>query len=74
MYKFFGYFNEVESHNKSRQSDLAPDNFWVTQFGFIRLCTTVSIGTTITDLWRLFLYGFKRDYYDKLISITELLE
>ena len=23
MYKFFGYVNEVDSHNKSRQSDLA---------------------------------------------------
>ena len=28
--KFLGSVNEVESHNKSRQSDLALDKFWAT--------------------------------------------
>ena len=27
MYKFFGYVNEVESHKKSRQSDLTLEKF-----------------------------------------------
>ena len=27
MYKFFGSVNEVESHNKSRQSNIALDKF-----------------------------------------------
>ena len=30
MYKLFGSVNEVEYHNKSRQSDLALDKFWAT--------------------------------------------
>ena len=30
--------NEVDSHNKSRQSDLALEKWWVTQCGWMRLC------------------------------------
>ena len=69
MYKFFGAVNEVESHNNSRQSDLALENFWVTQCGWLRLCTTVSMGMTITYCWELFCYGVKRHHYEKLIGI-----
>ena len=39
--------NEVDSHKKSRQSDLALEKWWVTQCGWMRLCTTVSMGITI---------------------------
>ena len=53
--------NEVESHNKSRQSDLALEKWWVTQFVWLRLCTTVSMGINITDFWKLFRCGVKRD-------------
>ena len=49
--------SEVESHKKSRQSDLALDKLWVTQCGWMRLCTTVSMGMSITDFWKLFCYG-----------------
>ena len=35
--------NEVDSHNKSRQSDLALEKQWVTQCGWLRLCTAVSM-------------------------------
>ena len=49
MSKFFGSFNELESHKKSRQSDLALEKFWVTQCGWIRLCNTVVMGMKITD-------------------------
>ena len=31
--------NEVDSHNKSRQSYLALEKWWVTQFGWLWLCT-----------------------------------
>ena len=41
--------NEVDSHNKSRQSDLALEKWWVTQCGWLRLCTTVAMGMNITD-------------------------
>ena len=30
--------------------------------------------TTITNCWKLFSYGVKRDHYDKLIGIRELSE
>ena len=35
MYKLFGSVHKVNSHNKSRQSDLATKKFWVTQCGWI---------------------------------------
>ena len=41
MSKFYGSVNEVDSHNKLRQSDIALKKFWVTQCGWIRLCTAV---------------------------------
>ena len=33
MYKFSAYVYEVDSHNKSKQSDLALEKFWVTHCG-----------------------------------------
>ena len=36
--------------------------------------TTVAMGMTITNCWKLFSYGVKRYYYDKLIGIRELSE
>ena len=64
---------EVESNNKQIQSDMALEKWWVTQCGRIQLCTTVSMGMTINNCWKLFCYGFKRYHYEKLISIKELL-
>ena len=66
--------NEVDSHNKSRQSDLALEKWWVNQCGWLRLCTSVAMGMTITNCWKLFLYGVKREHYDKLIGIREFSE
>ena len=74
MSKTFSAVNEVESHNKSRQSDLALKKWWVTQCGWLRLCKTFSMGMTITNCWKLFRYGVKRDHYDKLIVIIEFSE
>ena len=42
--------------------------------GWLRLCTTVAAGMTITNFWKLFRYGVKREHYDKFIGIRELLE
>ena len=50
---------------KSRQSDLALEKFWVTQCVWLQLCTTVAMITTITNFWKLFYYGVKRDLYEK---------
>ena len=65
--------NEVDSNNKSRQSDLALEKWWVTQCSCIRLCTTVAMGMTITNCWELFRYGVKRNRYEKLIGTSELI-
>ena len=61
--------NEVDSHNKSRQSDLEMEKWWVNQYGWLLLCTTVAIGMTITNCWKLFRYGVKREHYEKSIGI-----
>ena len=74
MYKFFGSDNEVESHNKSRRSDLSLEKFWVAQCVWIRLCKTVDKRMTITNFWKLFCYGVKRDCCEKLIGIRAFLE
>ena len=74
MYKFFGSVNEVESHNKSRQSDSSLEKFWVAQCIWLCLCTTVHMGMTITNCWKLFCYGVKRDCCEKSIGIREFLE
>ena len=71
MCKFFVSDNEVESHNKSRRSDLSLEKFWVAQCVWIRLCTTVDMGMTITNFWKLFHYGVKRDCCEKSIGIIE---
>ena len=66
--------DDVDSHNKSRQYDLALEKCWVTQCGWLRLCTTVDMGMTITNCCKLFRCGVKRDHYEKLIGIRELWE
>ena len=38
------------------------------------LCTVVDTGMTITNCWKLFRYGVKRDRYEKLIGIREFSE
>ena len=59
----------VDSHNKSRWSDLALEKLWVTQRGWIRLYATVTTEMNINNCWKLFSYGVKRDNYDKSIGI-----
>ena len=51
MSKFFALVNEVDSYTKSRQSYIALEKFWVTQYGWLRLCTTVAMRMTITNCW-----------------------
>ena len=74
MSKFFGYVNDVDSHTKSSQYDLALEKLCVTKCGWIQSRTTVLMGTTINKLWQLCCYGVKRDHYDKLIGIREFSE
>ena len=69
MSKFSGSVNEVYPHKKSRQSDLTLGKLWVTQCGWIHLCTIVDMELTINSFWKLFSYGVKRDHYKNLIGI-----
>ena len=66
--KFFGSVYEVESYNKSRQLDIAPENFWVKKCDWIWLCTTVAMGMKITNCWKLFRYGVKRATKTSLLA------
>ena len=49
IHNFFGEVNEVDSCNKSRQSDLVLEKFWVTQCGWLCLFTSVAMGITINN-------------------------
>ena len=69
MSKCFGLVNEVDSHNKSHQLDLALDKFWVTKCGWLRLCTTVSMGVNITNCWKLISIGLKGTTTTILLSL-----
>ena len=62
MSKCFDSVNEVDSHNKSLQSDIVLEKFWVTQCGWIRFCTNVAMGMTINNSRKCFCYGVKRDH------------
>ena len=74
MSKYFVYVSYGDSNKKLWQFDLVLETFWVTQCGWIRLCTTVDMLMTIINCWKLFHYMVKRDKYDELISTIYLLE
>ena len=61
MSDLFGYVTGFDSHNKSRQSYWGK--YWISRCSFIRLCTTVAMGMTITKFWKLIFCGVKRDHY-----------
>ena len=69
MSKFFSSVYEVESHDKSRQSDLALEKFWVMQCDCIGLCPNFAIGMTIDNCRNLFFYGIKRDHYGHVTGL-----
>ena len=69
MFTLFGSVNEVDFHNKSRQSDLVLDKLWVTQCGCIMLCKIVSMVMTITNFCKKFCYVVNRDQHEKFIGI-----
>ena len=66
--------NEADSHKKSIQYDLSLEKWCVTQFGLLRLFTTVAMVMNMTNFWKLFSYGVQRDHYHKLIDIREFSE
>ena len=59
MFKFYGSVNEVESHKKSRQYDLVLEKYWVNQWGWIQLCTSVDMVMTIKIYGNCFVMGLR---------------
>lgn len=51
--KYFQDSNKVDSHNQSRQFDLALEKMWVTRCGFLRLNTTI-FGMCVVNAWKVF--------------------
>ena len=49
MPDFFGSVNKMDSHNKSRKSDIALEKFWVMQCGCIWFYNTVAVGININN-------------------------
>ena len=74
MSKLFRSVNEIDPHKKSRQLDLALENYWVTQCGWIWSCNIFDNGMNLTSLLKLFHYGVKREYHEKYVGMRELLE
>ena len=69
MSKFFDSVNDVDSHNKCRQSYLALEKCFVTRCGWLQFCTTFSMGMMMTNFCKLFRYRIKRGHHDKFIGI-----
>ena len=54
-----------------RQSDIAPEKYWVTQSGYFRLVTTVALGMGIKDEKLLYCHGVSDGNVDRKISTLE---
>ena len=54
---------------KSRHSDLVLEKYWITQCGWLHICTTVSRGIIITNGWKIFFYEIKREKYEIFTEI-----
>ena len=55
--RYFNSCNAIDNHNRMRQYELAIDKYWVTQSGYFRPETTVSLGMGIPDAKLLFYHG-----------------
>ena len=59
---------------KTRQSDLAQENYWITQYVCMQQFGTIDIGTNIKSFWEQFCYEVKRYHFYTLIGIREIIE
>ena len=67
--RYFSAWNAIENNDMIRKSDLALDKYWVTQSGYYRLATTVSLGMGNTDTELLLWHGISDQNNDKKSSI-----
>ena len=69
--RYFNACNEIDNHNRTRQSDISLEKYWVTHSGYFRLATTVALGMGITDGKILYYHGVAQGNEDKKISTLE---
>ena len=55
--RYFSACNAMYNQNSMRHSDLEIDKYWVTQSGYFRLVTTVTLGMVIIDGELLFFHS-----------------
>ena len=55
----YGYIHEVDSHKKSKHSDLALNEFWVTQCDWLQVCTIFYMGITIITSGKYCILGLR---------------
>jgi hypothetical protein len=67
--KYFNASNVIDSHNQSRQFELALEKRWITHDCWFRLDTTL-IAMTVTDCWRAFKHAMPLKK-DKEITIKD---
>ena len=69
--RHFNAFCAIDNHNRMRQSDLALEKYWVTQSGYFRLATKLSLGMSITYGKILFYHGISEGNFDKKNSTRD---
>ena len=65
--RYFNDCNEIDNHNRIRQSDLALEKYWVTHGVYFRLSISVALGIGITYRKILFYHGVSEINVDKKI-------
>jgi hypothetical protein len=58
--RYFNDSNVIDSHNQSRQFELALEKRWITNCGWFRVVTTL-LGMTVTDCWRAYKHALSRE-------------
>ena len=69
--KYFNAYNEIENHNRMRQSNIALKKYWVTHSGYFRLETAVALGMVITEGKLLYRHGVAEGNEENKISTLE---
>ena len=67
LVRYLNACNAIQNHNKMRQSNISLDKYWVTQSGYFRLATTVSLGIGIEYGNLLYCHGVADRNVDKKI-------
>ena len=69
--RYFNACNAIDNHNRMRQSDLSLEKYWVSQSGYFRLATYLSMDMGIADGKLLYFHVVAEGNEVKKISILE---